>query len=146
MDRPRWLALLAEAYRNDDQGSEALAAVSEALAVVEETGECLFEAWLRQLNGEVLLKKSEAGAAGHAEACLREALEVARRQQAKSWELRVATSLARLWAEQGKSRQAYDVLAPVYHSFTEGFDTDDLKEARTVLEPLACTGSSAEAR
>ena len=72
-----------------------------------------------------------------AETCFQQALAVARRQQAKSWELRAATSLARLWQQQGKRQEAYDLLAPVYGWFTEGFDTVDLQEARALLDELA---------
>jgi predicted ATPase len=72
-----------------------------------------------------------------AEACFQQALNIARRQEAKSWELRAAMSLARLWLSQGKDQAAYDLLAPVYGWFTEGFDTADLKEAKTLLQKLA---------
>ena len=72
-----------------------------------------------------------------AEACFQQSLAIARRQQAKSWELRAATSLARLWQQQGKRQEAYDLLAPVYGWFTEGFDTADLKDAKTLLETLS---------
>jgi predicted ATPase len=72
-----------------------------------------------------------------AEACFQQALAVARQQQAKSWELRAATSLARLWQQQGKKKEARDLLAPVYHWFTEGLDTADLKDAKALLDALA---------
>jgi class 3 adenylate cyclase/predicted ATPase/energy-coupling factor transporter ATP-binding protein EcfA2 len=137
MDRPRWLALLAEAYGNNYQPQEGLTAVSEALTVAEETNECFFQARLCQLKGELLLKDGSPGAAAGAEACFHEALVVARRQQAKSWELCAATSLARLWCAQFKRREAYELLAPVYGWFTEGFDTADVKEAKAVLDELA---------
>jgi predicted ATPase len=71
-----------------------------------------------------------------AEACLHQALDVARRQQAKSWELRAAMSLSRLWQQQGKRQEAHDLLAPVYNWFTEGFDTADLTDAKALLEEL----------
>jgi predicted ATPase len=76
------------------------------------------------------------GGSGEAEACFHQALDVARRQQAKSWELRAATSLARLWQQQGKRAEAYRLLAPTYGWFTEGFDTADLQEAKALLEEL----------
>jgi len=77
------------------------------------------------------------GPPGEAEACFQQALDVARRQQAKSLELRAAMSLARLWQQQGKRQEAYALLAPIYGWFTEGFDTADLQEARVLLEALA---------
>ena len=136
MDKPRWLALMAEAYGNNNQSGEGLKAVAEALAIVDGTKECFFQARLFQLNGELLLKEGSPGAAARAEACFQEALAVARRQQAKSWELCAATSLARLWCAQLKRREAHDLLAPVYGWFTEGFDTADLKDARALLDEL----------
>ncbi len=75
--------------------------------------------------------------ASQAETCFHQALDIARSQQAKSWELRAATSLARLWQSQGKRQDAYDLLAPVYGWFTEGFDTADLKDAKALLEELS---------
>jgi class 3 adenylate cyclase/predicted ATPase len=140
MDRPRWLALLAEAYGTNNQSQEGLKAVSEALRVAEETKECLFQARLCQLNGELLLKEGAPGAAARAESNFCEALAIAGRQQAKSWELCAATSLARLWCGQFKRREAYNLLAPVYDWFTEGFDTADVKDAKALLDQLALDG------
>jgi predicted ATPase len=94
-----------------------------------------YAAELSRLKGALLLQQAIPDAA-QAEACFQQALDVARQQQAKSWELRAATSLARLWQSQGKRQEAYDVLAPVYHWFTEGFDTADLQEAKTLLDQL----------
>jgi predicted ATPase len=88
------------------------------------------------MAGEIALKSPEPDAA-KAEAYFERALAVARQQQAKSWELRVAMSMARLWRDQGKRDEARDLLAPVYGWFTEGFDTLDLKQAKTLLEELA---------
>ena len=88
------------------------------------------------MKGELILARTPADPAG-AEASFRDALEVARRQSAKSYELRAATSLARLWQQQGRKEEARDLLAPVYGWFTEGFDTRDLKEAKALLEELA---------
>ncbi|HEY1364187.1 MAG TPA: AAA family ATPase, partial [Xanthobacteraceae bacterium] len=137
MDKPRWLALLAETCGTNNQPQEGLKAVSEALSVVEQTNECFFQARLCQLRGELLLKEGSSGAAAQAEVCFQEALSIARLQEAKSWELCAATSLARLWCAQFKRREARDLLAPVYGWFTEGFETADLREARTLLDELA---------
>jgi TOMM system kinase/cyclase fusion protein len=130
------LALLAEAYGQDGQAEEGLRVLAEALAIVEHTGERRHEAELYRLKGELLLTRSTDHAA-EAEACFRRALDVARRQQAKSWELRAAMSLARLWQRQSKRAEAYALLAPIYGWFTEGFDTADLQEAKALLEGLA---------
>ena len=109
--------------------------LAEVLAEVHNTGLCYCEAELYRLKGELLLQQA-AGWDGEAEACFRQALDVARRQQAKSWELRAATSLARLWQQQGKRAEARELLAPVYGWFTEGFDTADLQEAKALLDTL----------
>jgi class 3 adenylate cyclase/predicted ATPase len=137
MDKPRWLALLAEAYWINNQPDEGLEAVKEGLRVVDETRECFFQARLCQLNGDLLLRKGLPDAEVAADAQFREALAIARRQEAKSWELRAATSLARLWRAQSRRREAHDLLAPVYGWFTEGFDTADLKDAKALLDELA---------
>ena len=109
--------------------------MAEALAVVRRTGERHWVAELHRLNGELLA--SGAGGDGvEAEACLRRAVEVARRQAARSLELRSATSLARLWRDRGRRTEARGVLAPVYGWFTEGFDTSDLKDAKALLDEL----------
>ena len=137
MDKPRWLTILAEAYEEANQVQDALDAVSQALVVVQETGECIFEARLRHLRGELLLKQSGDEAATHAETCFHEAIAAARGQEARSWELRASISLAQLWRRQNKCRKARDLLAPVYAAFAEGFDTADLKAAKGLLEELA---------
>jgi predicted ATPase len=111
-----------------------LAVVSEALEIVETTGERFYEAELHRLQGELSLQLPTPLA--EAEACLQQALAVARRQQAKSLELRAAMSLARLWQRQGQRDAARDLLAPLYGWFTEGFDTADLQEAKALLETL----------
>jgi predicted ATPase len=103
---------------------------------VETTKERWWEAEINRVAGEIALKSPQPDAA-KAEASFERALSVARQQQAKSWELRAAMSLARLWQSQGKVQQARDLLAPVYGWFTEGFDTRDLKEAKALLEELA---------
>ena len=107
-------------------------------ALVEKTGERYYEAELHRFKGEFLLAPDATrDQEGEAEACLHQALDIARHQQAKSLELRAATSLARLWQSQDKRQDAYDLLAPVYEWFTEGFDTADLQEAKALLQELA---------
>jgi predicted ATPase len=112
-----------------------LAALAEALAVMDDTGLRYYGAELSRLQGAVLLLQAVPDAA-QAEACFQQALDVARQQQAKSWELRAATSLARLWQSQDKRQEAHDLLAPVYAWFTEGFDTADVQEAKVLLGEL----------
>jgi len=110
---------------------------AEALAVVDKTGEERYwEAELHRLKGELLLVLS-TDKTTEAEACFHQALNIARHQEAKSLELRAATSLSRLWQQQGKQAEARELLAPIYGWFTEGFDTADLQEARALLEELA---------
>jgi predicted ATPase len=133
--RPSWLALLAEAYAAGNDPAGGLHELAEALVLVETTGEGWYEAELYRLRGELLLQHAIAES-GEAEACFQQAFTIARRQQAKSWELRAAMSLARLWQQQGKRAEAYERLAPVYGWFTEGFDTADLQEARALLAAL----------
>jgi len=134
--RPQQLALLAEAHGQVSQAEAGLAVLTEALTVVEQTGERSYEAEIHRLTGQLLLARSGAPHT-EAEACFRRALDVARHQQAKSWELRAAMSLSRLWQRQGKRHDARQVLAEVYGWFTEGFETADLQEAKTLLEELA---------
>ena len=105
------------------------------MTAVETTKETWYEAEVNRMAGEIALKSPEPDAA-KAEAYFERALAVARRQQAISWELRAAMSMARLWRDQGKHHQARDLLAPVYGWFTEGFDTLDLKEAKKLLSDL----------
>ena len=133
---PYLLALLAEVHGKAGETSEALDVVAEALARVEKTGECWFEAELHRLRGEMLLRTHPADHA-RAEASLRKAIDVARVQGAKWWELRASTSLARHWRDQDRNREARDLLAQVYGWFTEGFDTLDLKYAKALLDELA---------
>ena len=126
------------------QAEEGLRVVDEALALVERTEERFYEAELYRLKGELLLMQENQKLKGKGqkakiedvEECFQQAINTARRQEAKSWELRAATSLARLWQQQGKTAEARDLLAPVYDWFTEGFDTADLKEAKALLEKL----------
>jgi predicted ATPase len=105
------------------------------MTAVATTEESWCEAEVHRMAGEIALKSPELDAA-KAEAYFERALTVARQKQAKSWELRAAMSLARLWRNQGKVQQARELLAPVYGWFTEGFDTRDLKEAKALLEEL----------
>jgi predicted ATPase len=129
------LALLAEVHGDLGRPAEGLEVVQEGLDHAAQTGERFYEAELHRLRGELLLRSP--GGEASAEGCFLRAIELARSQGAKSWELRAATSLARLWADEGKRAQADALLAPVYGWFTEGFDTADLKEAKALLEGLA---------
>jgi adenylate cyclase len=131
-----WLALLAEACRDTGRPTDGLRPIAEALDHVAQTGIVYYEAELHRLDGELRLR-SDAPNKRQAEASFRRALEIARQQHAKSWELRAATSLARVCGEQGRRVEARDLLAPVYGWFTEGFDTADLKEAAALLSELA---------
>jgi predicted ATPase len=134
--RPYFLALLAEAYSLAGQPDPGRQALAEALTLVGETEERWWEAELHRLQGVLWLQRPSADVR-QAEACFQQALDVARRQQAKALELRAAMSLACLWQSQGKRQAAYDLLAPVYAWFTEGFDTADLQETKALLEELA---------
>jgi predicted ATPase len=115
---------------------EAWTCIGQAMREIEMTNEKWGEAEINRIAGEVALKSPQPDAA-KALTYFERALAVARQQRAKSWELRAAMSMARLWRDQGKRQQAYDLLAPVYGWFTEGFDTRDLKEAKALLEELA---------
>jgi predicted ATPase len=139
---PYWLALLASVHGRLDRAEEGLVATAEALTEVARTGERFWEAELHRLKGQLLLA-SDAANEPKAEACFHRAIEIARSQKAKSWELRAATSLARLWRDQGKPEHAHELLALIYGWFTEGFDTADLKDAKELLDELA---PSAEAQ
>jgi predicted ATPase len=133
-----FLALLAEACMQVQHGEEGLAALTEALTVVADTEERYYEAELSRLQGELLLVRNvPRSQVVEAEASFRQALALARRQQAKSLELRTAMSLSRLWQHQDQRQEAHDLLAPIYDWFTEGFDTADLQEAKALLEALA---------
>ena len=138
--RPYFLALLAEGYGQVGAADEGLRVLDEALAAVEQTGERVWEAELYRLMGELLLQQARPDAS-QSEACFQQALDVSRRQQARSLELRAATSLARLWQQQGKGAEAYQLLAEVYDWFTEGFETLDLQEARALLDELTSSES-----
>ena len=151
------LLLLAEGHGCVGKPEVALEMVAEAVQSCNKTGQRWMEAEHHRLAGELTLQKfkarpepfdsaqdrrrrrvqgSQFKGEDEAEECFQKALDVARQQKAKSWELRAATSLARLWQGQGKKQEACDLLAPVYNWFTEGFDTADLKEAKALLEAL----------
>jgi predicted ATPase len=151
-----YFALLAEAYREVGQTEEGLTALAEALAVAQKTGERFYEAELYRLKGELTLAQSRVQGLGsrvqakqkakgknqkakiesEAEACFRQAIDIARRQSAKSLELRAVVSLSRLWQRQGKGEEARKMLEEIYSWFTEGFDTADLREAKALLQEM----------
>jgi predicted ATPase len=132
---PYYCTLRADVAGHLDQMEDGLQALAEAHTLVEQHEERWWEAEIHHLRGVLLLRQSGTPQA-EAEACLQRALDVARRQEAKSLELRAAMSLARLWQRQGKRAEAYKLLAPIYSWFTEGLDTADLREAKALLEEL----------
>jgi predicted ATPase len=132
---PLFQGLLAELEAGAEDADGALTRIDAALALAGETGEHWTDAFLHRIRGEILLKSDPSTTAPAEEAFLT-ALSVAQHQKARSFELRAAMSLARLWRDQGKVQQARELLAPVYGWFTEGFDTRDLKEAKALLEEL----------
>jgi predicted ATPase len=134
--RPYFQTLLAEAGRETGRLDDGLRALEEALAATDEHKNRQYEAETHRLKGELLLKQDEANAT-EAERCFRTAIEVARRQSAKSLELRATMSLARLLVKQGLRDEARTMLADIYNWFTEGFDTADLKDAKALLDELA---------
>ena len=157
---PLFFALLSEAYGQGEQPEVGLTLIDEALTAVNQTENRVREAEIYRLKGKLTLQKQWKGKSGkskdtggkskvsnpqsltpnpqaEAEACFLKAIEVARKQQAKSWELRATTSLARLWQSQGKQREAHAILSNVYNWFTEGFDTKDLQEAKALIEELS---------
>jgi predicted ATPase len=163
--QPLFRALLAEMYAREGRATAGLSALDEALTQAHKRGSRWYAAELHRLKGELQLRQeagrgvsggpapelpmingSEGEGIGQsrrpteAEACFRHALDIARRQQAKSLELRAAMSLSRLWQQQGRSTDAYQLLAPIYGWFSEGFDTADLQEAEALLDALACYG------
>jgi predicted ATPase len=132
---PHYLALLAEAYGKAGQTEEGLTMLAEALEAAQSTGERYYEAEIHRLRGELLLMQGEADA--EVEASYRQSIHVAQQQQAKSLELRAVMSLSRLLRKQGKQEEARQMLQQIYDWFTEGFDTVDLEEAKTLLEELS---------
>ena len=136
LSRSVHLALQAEGHGKVGQTEAALTVLAEARAAVDRSQGRVYEAELYRLKGELLLALSPENEA-EAEACLRQALAIAGRQAAKSLELRAATSLSRLWQQQGRPEAAREGLREIYNWFTEGFDTADLKQARALLEQLS---------
>ena len=157
--------MLAEVSAWIGQTAEALRLLDEALALTHQFGGHFYQAEVHRLTGEILLMQDVGGGISEglppdlsmidgpegeatgppsrpteAETWFRQALDIARRQQAKSLELRAAMSLSRLWQQQGQRTEAYQLLAPIYGWFTEGFDTADLQEAKALLDALACHG------
>jgi hypothetical protein len=133
------LVALGNGYGKVGRLRDGLSAVAEGLAVSEKNGEQWFDAELYRTRGELLLKHdthAEPKAEDEAESCFREALHIARAQEARWWELRTTVSLARLLAKQGKREEARAMLAEIYNWFTEGFDTADLKDAKALLNEL----------
>ena len=128
--------MLAEVADHLGHPADGLQALAEAHTLVEQHEERYWEAEVHRLRG-VLLRRQTMTQPEEAEAWLRRALDVARRQEAKSLELRTAMSLSRLWQQQGKRTEAHALLAPIYDWFTEGFDTADLQEAKALLDALA---------
>ncbi len=132
---PLYLPYLARSHAERGQFEEAWRCIGEAMRAADTTKETWCEAEIHRTAGEITLI-SAAPDAAKAEAYFERAIAIAREQKAKSWELRAATSLARLWSDQGERQQAYDLLAPIYGWFTEGFDTLDLKQAKALLEEI----------
>jgi class 3 adenylate cyclase/predicted ATPase len=136
-ERPHFLALLAEAYEEMGQIDEGLNTLVEAIAAANKTEERLYEAELYRLKGQLTLQRKvhePKSKAEEAEACFFKAIDIARKQQAKSFELRAAVSLACLWRSQGKREEARLLLSDIYGWFTEGFDTNDLQQAKALIE------------
>jgi predicted ATPase len=137
---PYFLALQAEVYGQLGQPEAGLAALAEASAMIQRTGEQWYEAELYRLRGELTLQTKAPGlptTVEEAEGCFHKAVGIARQQQAKSLELRAVMSLSRLWRQQGKRKEAHRLLSVIYGWFTEGFDTKDLQEAKALLDELA---------
>jgi predicted ATPase len=134
--RPYWLALLADVHGAMGQPEAELAVLTEALTLVDTTGERVWEPELYRLKGELLLQRSSENST-EAETCFHHALDIARSQQAKCFELRTTTNLARLWQQQGKRGEARQLLGDIYGWFTEGFDTADLQDAKALFEALS---------
>jgi predicted ATPase len=133
---PFLCTVLADVSAHLGHTADGLQALAEAHTLVEQHEERWWEAEIYRLRG-VLLLRQPGTPQTEAETCFRQALDIARRQQAKSLELRAAVSLARLWQQQGKRAEAHELLAPIYGWFTEGFNTADLREAKVLLEELS---------
>ena len=150
--RPHFLALLAEAMDSDRRVEEGLRLLEEAQALIDRNSERYYQAELYRLQGELLLKQSkgpqmltggkavveaESPAAANAEGCFNQSIKIAQRQKAKSLELRAVISMARLYQNQGRPKEARRILTQIYNKFTEGFDTMDLREAKSLLGELS---------
>jgi predicted ATPase len=135
LGRPYFTGILAKAYEKAGQPAQGLAVIEEAVECMNRTGQRMSEAELQTIKGDLFLAAYRDKEA-EAEDCFRHAIDCARRQGAKSWELRAALSLSRLWRAQGKHEDARTLLAEIYGWFTEGFDTRDLKEAQALLQEL----------
>jgi predicted ATPase len=133
---PLWLSYLARAHAKLGQFDDAWRCIGEAMTAAETTKEQWCEAEINRVSGEIVLLSPHSDVA-KAEVCFERALAVAREQQAKSWELRAATSMARLKRDRGKRDEASELLAPIYGWFTEGFDNRDLKEAKALLDTVS---------
>ena len=138
--------LMVEALGRAGQMVDGLAMIERAIASSEETEGRWLTAELLRIKGELLPSQGEDGARAAAEDHFRQALDWARRQGALSWELRAATSLARLWRDQGRRAEGMALLRPVYDRFTEGFDTADLKTARALLDALQSPSHDGQTR
>jgi len=139
---PTFLGILAEAYQELGRAKDAMQAIAEALALAEHTGSHYWDAELRRLEGTLALQfhthgSGTSSAHRRAEACFQKAIEIAKHQQARTLELRAATSLSRLWHSQARRGEAHALLSEVFGKFTEGFDTADLVDAKALLEETA---------
>jgi predicted ATPase len=134
LGRSWFLVLLAEAYQHNGQTAEGLNMLDQAIGFIEETEEAYYAPEVHRVRGELLLVQGGRRTADEAEACFQTSLAIARSQQARSWELRAAVSMARLLLDQGRRNEAHELLAPIYGWFIEGLGTADLEEARRLLE------------
>jgi predicted ATPase len=147
LSRPYFLGVLAEAYGHHRRPDLGLQALADAVTLVHATGERFYEAEIYRLQGELLLaqtgtRRHTTGKSIHeADVCFQRALQIARRQQARAFELRAAVSLSRLWHQQGKAMPARRLLGEVYGWFSEGFETRDLQEASALLDVLQSPGA-----
>jgi predicted ATPase len=132
---PYQRALLADAYSHNGNCEQAVNSIESALELIDLVDERCHEAEVHRIKGDILLRASPNDEGG-AQASYLQSIKIAQGQHAKGWELRTATSLARLWSRNGKHKEARDLLAPVYNWFTEGFDTQDLKAAKALLQEL----------